>query len=357
MPEIILRELSSRDIDWMTRVGNKLKVTAGDRFLEVCESLNALYLILEGELSLEPRPPEAGSAQTPAQTFPQIVTYMSGDVMGCFSLSSDQPMPVAVTALEDSLVLAIDKQILADKLHQDAGFSARFYRAIAMLLSSKQWQITSRLPKEFMLQSHLVMTKSILSVFGCLHDSDMCWMTSAGRIKRLKEDEVYLREGQPLDALDIILQGSLSMFIYEGKRNSLSLAFNTSQNAPPRKIAEALSGEILGVTAFLDMTPNLYMLKANQEALVLSIPISALMPKLQQDTGFASRFYQALASLTAERLFQIIGQLEGSARYEPGCSLCDSQEYTGELDVADLQQLSMARARFDWMLHQLGVKA
>lgn len=351
MTEIILRELSGSDIDWMISVGSKLEIMAGGCLLQACENLNALYLILEGEFVLD----SLQSAQSSSLTLPQVF-YTSGDVIGSFFLPSDQALPFAITALEDSLVLAIDKQFLADKLHQDAGFSARFYRAIAMLLSSKQWQITARLPKEFMLQSHLEMTKSMLSVFGSLHDSDMCWMTSAGRVKRVKEDEVYIREGQPLEALDIILQGSLSMFIYQGKRNSLSLAFNASQNTQPRKIAEALSGEILGVTAFLDMTPNLYMLKANQETLILSIPISALIPRLQQDTGLASRFYRALASLTAERLFQIIDQLQESTRYEPGCSLCDSQAYTGELDIADLQQLSMARARFNWMLHQLGVK-
>ena len=351
MTEIILRELNSSDIDWMTLAGSKLEIMAGDRLLQACENPNALYLVLEGELALNLLQPE----QVSSLAFPQVV-YTSGDVIGSFFLSGDQPLPFAVSALEDSLVLGIDKQLLADKLNQDVGFSARFYRAIAMLLSSKQWQITARLPKEFMLQSHLEMTKSILSVFGSLHDSDMCWMTSAGRVKRLKENEVYIREGQPLEALDIVLQGSLSMFIYSGKRNPLSLAFNASQDTQPRKIAEALSGEILGVTAFLDMTPNLYMLKANQETLVLSIPISALMPRIQQDTGFASRFYQALASLTAERLFQIVSQLEGGAKYEPGCSLCDSQAYTGELDIADLQQLSIARARFNWMLHQLGVK-
>ncbi|MBI4782147.1 MAG: cyclic nucleotide-binding domain-containing protein [Oscillatoriophycideae cyanobacterium NC_groundwater_1537_Pr4_S-0.65um_50_18] len=348
MTEIILRELSSGDIDWMTLIGRKLNIAGGDRLLQPHEHPDALYLILEGELAL--------ISSQPQHTVHRIATYASGDVTGLFFLPSDQPLPIAVTALEDSLVLAIPQQALADKLHQDVGFSARFYRAIAMLLSRQQWQITAHLPKEFMLQSHLIMTKSIFSVFGCLFDSDMCWMTSAGKVKRLKEKEIYLREGQPLEALDIVLQGGLCLYIYEGKCNPLSLAFSTLQNNQPRRIAEALPGEILGVTAFLDMSPNVYMLKANQESLVLSIPIAALTPKLQQDPGFASRFYQALASLTAERMFQIVIQLEDSARYEPGCSLCDTQSYSGELGVADLQKLSLARARFNWMLQQLGVK-
>jgi CRP-like cAMP-binding protein len=348
MTEIILRELSSSDIDWMTLVGRKLEVLAGDHLLQPHETPGALYLILDGELALV--------VSQSSHAIKGIVTYSSGDVAGVLFLPSDQPLPVAIEAVENSLVLSIPQQPLSEKLQQDAGFGARFYRAIAMLLSRKQWQITSHLPKEFMLQSHLVMTRSILSVFSCLHDSDMCWMTSAGRVKRLKEGEVYIREGQPLDAIDIILQGGLCLYIYEGKLNALSLAFNTSRDSQPRRIASASPGELLGVTAFLDMTPNLYMLKANQASLVLSIPIFALVPKLQQDEGFAARFYQALASLSAERVFQIISQLGASAEYEPGDSLCEEEQYTGELDTTDLQQLSLARARFNWMLHQLGVK-
>ena len=348
MTEILLRELSSSDIDWMTLVGHRQIVAIGDRFLGANDASNALHLILEGELAMVSAPPDAPS--------PPIATYTSGDVLGIFCLPTDHPLPIEAKALERTLILSIDRQDLTAKL-QDAGFSARFYRAIAMLLSQKQWQITSDLPKDFMLQSHLVMTKSILSVFGCLHDSDMCWMTSMGKVKRLKAGEVHIRERQPLEALDIVLQGSLAMLIGEGKQNSLTLAFGAAQTGQYRQISQALPGEILGVTAFLDMTANLYKLQASQDSLVLSLPIAALTPKLQQDIGFASRFYRALASLTTERMFQILSGLGGSTNaYEPGCSLCEQSAYDGELDVEDLQQLSLARARFNWMLQQLGVK-
>lgn len=348
MTEIILRELSSSDIGWMTLVGRRLEVVAGDRLLQAGEDSKAFYLILEGELALV-LPQSNHSVK-------RIATYASGDVMGLFCLPSDQPLSVAVEVLEDSLVLAIARQPLVEKLQQDADFSGRFYRAIAMLLSCKQWQITSHLPKEFMVRSNLLMTKSILSVFSCLHDSDMCWMTSTGSMRSVRQGNVYIQEGQPLESLDIILQGSLCIYIYEGRLNALSLAFNTSQNNQLRRIASALPGEILGVTAFLDMTPNLYMLKANEDARVLSIPIFALTPKLQEDAGFASRFYQALASLSAERMFQTINQLGEGSEYQSGNSLSEEETYAGEVDSDDLQQLSLARARFNWMLHQLGVK-
>ena len=154
MTEILLRELSSSDIDWMTSVGHKQIVAIGDRFLKINEGSEALHLILEGELSLVSSTLQ-GQNQAESQA---IATYSSGDVLGIFSLPTDHALPLEVKALEKSLILSIDRQDLASKL-QEAGFSARFYRAIAMLLSRKQWQITAHLPSDFMLESHLMMTK------------------------------------------------------------------------------------------------------------------------------------------------------------------------------------------------------
>jgi len=76
MTKIILRELSSSDIDWMASVGRKLKLwkaIASSRLVKIQE---ALYLILEGELALV-LPHSNHSVK-------RVVSYSSGDVMGLF---------------------------------------------------------------------------------------------------------------------------------------------------------------------------------------------------------------------------------------------------------------------------------
>jgi CRP-like cAMP-binding protein len=356
MTEILLRELASGDIDWMVSAGQQIELAAGEYFLKAKEKVNHFFLVLEGELA---------AIQLEAdQRERQILQFTAGDVMGAFFLINKHSMLYSVTAKTHALLFAIPLPLLEEKLRQDVLFSGRLYRAIAMLLSQKQWQMTAQVSEEIpqfksvMLQSHQTVTKGILLVFSCLHDSDMCWMVSKGILKRVAGGETHLREGQPLDAIEIVLQGELSILINVAHHHLLSVVFGATKRSPQQSIAQITTGELLGVTAFLDMTPNIYTLQAQQDTLLLSLPLAVLVPKLQQDAGFASRFYQALANLSAERLLQILRQVgcSGATSYQPGDSLCEASNYEEEMDIGSLQQISIARARFNWMLQQLGVK-
>lgn len=356
MTEILLRELVSSDIDWMVSVGQSLELAAGEVFLQAKEKVNHFYLVLEGELA---------AIQIKAdQTDRQVLQFAAGDVIGAFFLIDQRSMLYAVKAKTDARLFAIPLSQLEEKLRQDIFFSGRFYRGIAMILSQKQWQMTTQVSQEqikfksMMLQSHQAVTKGILLVFSCLHDSDMCWMISKGILKRLADGETHLREGQPLDAIEVVLQGQLSILIDVAPHHLLSVVFGATKTRTQQAIAQITPGELLGVTAFLDMTPNIYTLQAQQETLLLSLPLTVLTPKLQQDAGFAARFYRALANLSTERLFQIICQVgcSGATNYQPGDSLCEASNYQEEVDMGSLQQISIARARFNWMLQQLGVK-
>jgi CRP-like cAMP-binding protein len=356
MTEILLRELVSSDIDWMVSVGQSIELAAGETFLQAKEKVNYFYLVLEGEL--------AAIQTQPDQPERQILQITAGDVMGAFFLINQRSMLYSVKARTPAHLFAIPLYLLEEKLKQDISFSGRLYRAIAMILSQKQWQMTAQASQErlklksMMLQSHQTVTKGILLVFSCLHDSDMCWMISRGILKRLANGETHLREGQPLDAIEIVLQGQLSILIDLSPHHLLSVVFGATKTRMQQAIAQIMPGELLGVTAFLDMTPNIYTLQAQQDTLLLSLPLTVLIPKLQQDEGFAARFYQALANLSTERLFQIFCQVgcSGATSYQSGDSLCEASSYEEEMDMGSLQQISIARARFNWMLQQLGVK-
>jgi CRP-like cAMP-binding protein len=356
MTEILLRELVSSDIDWMVSVGQSIELVVDEIFLQAKEKVNHFYLVLEGEL--------AAVQIEPDQAERQILQFTAGDVMGAFFLINQRSMLYSVKARTHARLFAVPLSLLEEKLRQDIFFSGRLYRGIAMILSQKQWQMTAQVSQErlkfksMMLQSQQAITKGILLVFSCLHDSDMCWMISKGILKRLASGETHLREGQPLDAIEIVLQGQLSILIDMAPHHLLSVVFGATKTRTQQAIAQVTPGEVLGVTAFLDMTPNIYTLQAQEETLLLSIPLTALVPKLQQDAGFAARFYQALANLSTERLFQIFCQIgcSGATSYQPGDSLCEASSYEEEMDMGSLQQVSIARARFNWMLQQLGVK-
>jgi CRP/FNR family cyclic AMP-dependent transcriptional regulator len=123
----ILGVLEDEDVDWLVAAGHRQEVATGDVLIREGQPSHALYLILSGQLVVSiARPQPAAIAQ-----------LSSGEVVGEMSFTDHLPPSATVTAAEPSVVLAIHWDRLAAKLQQDNAFSARFYRAIAILLSTR----------------------------------------------------------------------------------------------------------------------------------------------------------------------------------------------------------------------------
>ena len=69
-----------------------------------------------------------------------------------------------------------------------------------------------------------------------------------------------------------------------------------------------------------------------------------------QSPPFAARFYRALAAFLADRLRNTVATLG----YSAGDELNANKVYRDEIDPALLDSISLAGARFDWILNQLG---
>lgn len=123
----ILGELSDADIDWLIQTGDRQELEPGTILIHEGKSVDALYILLDGTLvvtisALEGR---------------QIARLASGDVVGEMSFVESRPPSATVQTLEKSVVLAVERSHLSEKLQIDVGFAARFYRALAILLSSR----------------------------------------------------------------------------------------------------------------------------------------------------------------------------------------------------------------------------
>jgi CRP-like cAMP-binding protein len=342
MTEIVLRELTRSDIDWMATTGQKRIFAVGETVLESGATGYDMHLILEGALAL--LLPGAAEMQ-------EISVLSSGDIMGSFFLFNSHRLPVTVRAKERSLLLAIPQSVMLNKLQQDEAFSARFFRAMALLLAHRQQEIIQRSPRTLTMQS--LFEKGMLSTFSCLHDGDLCWLSSRGQVQRV-EPGWRILEGRPLDAVYILLKGSLGLLVCNQQRQALSLAFGAVESTAADCVAEVQPGEILGVMQILGLGTNPYTIEARVDSLLLAVPLSLLNAKLQDDLGFASRLYRALASLIAERTQQILLRLRAE-RLSPQ-TLSQMRDQDESLEVEVLQQMSVARAKFNWLLKQLDVK-
>jgi CRP-like cAMP-binding protein len=95
--------------------------------------LDDVHIVLDGELSVR-----TGAGL-------EFAKAGVGDILGEMSLVDSRPPSASVVAIKDTLVLSVAKAAILRKAESDAGFGARFYRAIAIFLSERMRSAVSRL--------------------------------------------------------------------------------------------------------------------------------------------------------------------------------------------------------------------
>jgi bacteriocin-type transport-associated protein len=175
--------------------------------------------------------------------------------------------------------------------------------------------------------------KKVLYILGELSDDDIDWLIAIGNREEIPAGTILIHEGQPVDALYILLDGTLAV---------------SAAALGDKEIAKLSSGEVVGEMSFVDARRPSATVKALADAVVLAIPRAQLETKLQQDVSFASRFYRALAVFLSNRLRGTVSQM-GYGKLTPG----EVVESEAQLDPNVLDNLPMAAARFDWLLKRL----
>ncbi|MCU0534469.1 MAG: cyclic nucleotide-binding domain-containing protein [Hydrococcus sp. Prado102] len=364
MKEVLLKELSNSDIDWLIAAGHRQEIDPGTILIRAEEACDRLYILLEGTLSLSipvtdqnPLTRAFAAIESVESSGKEIARLSSGEVIGEIPFVGFRPMAATVQAVEKSTVISIPLEPLATKLRLDVGFAARFYRAIAILFSDRLQNAIARLGRTNQVQGQPL--KDVLCVLGDLNDSDIDWLMGAGEAQRIPARTVLIREGGPVDALYIILSGTLSMSISEDMGNPLTRAFAAIEGneISAREIARLSKGDIAGETPFIDSRLPSTTIKTLEDSLLLSIPRHHLAAKLQQDVGFACRFYRVIATLVSDRLQGMLSKFGYGRRiYSKGQTLNDKVEYEDELNTDALERMALAGTRFDWMLSHLSTE-
>lgn len=173
--------------------------------------------------------------------------------------------------------------------------------------------------------------RKALFLLGILNDSDLDWMVTVGTRREVPPGTVLIHEGQPVDAVFVIIEGLLAV---RAKRSGTA------------DVALLRSGEVVGEMSFVDARPPSASVISIEPSAVLAIPHASLQTKLESDMAFAARFYRSLAVFLSDRLRTTSGQLG----YGSPASGADEPE---EMDPATLEAVTLAGARFEWLLRRL----
>lgn len=123
----ILSELSDLDVDWLINNGSKQAVPRGAVIVQQGQPVDALQFVLKGLFMVS----------VPSKNNLELARLGTGEIIGEISFVDAKPPLASVTAIEDSIVFAVGRPKLLDKLKQDTAFAARFYRAVAMFLADR----------------------------------------------------------------------------------------------------------------------------------------------------------------------------------------------------------------------------
>ncbi|GAB4384296.1 MAG: hypothetical protein Kow00121_47580 [Elainellaceae cyanobacterium] len=173
--------------------------------------------------------------------------------------------------------------------------------------------------------------RKALYILAQFNDRDFEWLLTAGKRLPVSTGSTLIREGEPTDALYVVLDGTLAISVE---------AFGGEE------IAQLGRGEVVGEMSFVDARPPSATVKAIEPSLVWAVPRSQLINKLRQDIEFSAHFYHAIATFLSDRLRDTVSRL-GYSQNDP------DPDTTDGLNPQVIDNLDLAKARLDWLLNRL----
>lgn len=121
----VFGQLADDDVEWLLAHGRRQDLAAADVLIRQGEPLAEIFLVLTGRLRV---------VLGPART--EIARLGAGEIVGEMSFVDARPPSATVEAIEPTQVFAVPRSRLAARLESEPAFAARFYRALAIYLST-----------------------------------------------------------------------------------------------------------------------------------------------------------------------------------------------------------------------------
>lgn len=178
--------------------------------------------------------------------------------------------------------------------------------------------------------------RKVLILFGVLDDRDIDWLVETGERRRVSNGEVIIQEGVEGEALFVVLEGRFAV---------------TLERFGGKQVAVVGTGDVLGEMSFLDSRPTSATVSAIGDAVVLEVPTEEIRWQLEDEPGFASRFYRALALVLSGKMrsFTLVGAVDGD---ENAMKTLEDEDDESQLSPEILGAIHLAGSRFERLLRK-----
>jgi|SRR5882757_7172364 CRP-like cAMP-binding protein len=117
--------LEDTDVQWLGSIGKLVQLESGNIVIREGEPAAFVYLVIDGSCSVI-----VGGKR-------KVAELMPGEVVGEMSFVDSRPPSASVQASTRTLLLAIPRDLLQQRIESDAPFASRFYRALAVFLATR----------------------------------------------------------------------------------------------------------------------------------------------------------------------------------------------------------------------------
>lgn len=141
-----------------------------------------------------------------------------------------------------------------------------------------------------------------------LSNSDIQWLKQNGHPQKVPQGEILIEQVRSPNFFYLLISGELTATISQNQGGRLGRAFAALEDEQDleQEIARFAPGDVLGKMPVVELTPAVLTIKATESSAVLAVPFATLVEKINEDFGFASRFYRAIAILLSERFWRLV---------------------------------------------------
>ena len=176
-----------------------------------------------------------------------------------------------------------------------------------------------------------------------LSNRDIDWLMATGSRQKIDADRLLIKAGHQIATFYLLIDGSLTISVSQSSDNALNRAFAALEDKSTleRDIIELKSGDIAGEELLVSTRAASTNVRTKLPSDLLMIPQQELKAKLQQDIGFAARFYRGVALSLTERLLKLTSQLRTNRLNSTATGSRDVLFAFGRLHDSDI----------DWMVN------
>ena len=135
----LIIKLSEKDINWIMSSGTEQFLSTKNVLIPEGTNIENLYFVIKGLFTVN----TAISGKSP------ISVLGPGEIIGELSFIDNKRTSASVIAVEDSLVFAVPRNFLKERMNNDKGFGLRFYQALSETAADRLRSITYQLGKSW----------------------------------------------------------------------------------------------------------------------------------------------------------------------------------------------------------------